>query len=746
MLNQYRALSLFPSVSAPVFNQQGGNVPSGFALTMTNLNGLGKIYYTTNGTDPRAYASGAVAPGAVAYTNGSPVVLKTGAVVKARVLNGAWSPVNEANFSVASPGIPVRITELMYNPVGGDAYEFIELQNIGATTVDLSGFSFDGITYIFPNGTTLAPGGVILLGSSVNPSAFATRYPGVVVAGTFGASLSNTGERIALLDASGDSVISVDYKNSGGWPTAANGGGYSLEIINPDGDPDDPANWRASLAVNGSPGLVSVVSPTNLVRFNEIMADNAGAVTNGGTFPDWLELYNGGTNAVSLVNWSLSNSGNSRKYVFPGGTTIAAGGYLVVWCDSQTAAPGLHSGFTLGRKGENLFLYDAATNRIDAISFGLQLTNYTVGRVGVGAAWQLTLPTPGSSNLAASVGAATNLVINEWLANSVTGGSDWLELYNTSSNQPVALAGLFLGTSNELFEIRSLSFIPPRGFVQLFADQQPGVDHLDFKLSASGDAIALYDYSGQPIDQVSLVNQLEGISQGRFPNGSSTLVSFPGTASPGASNYVSTYAGPVLNELMARNLSAVYDSRGNNPDWIELYNPNATNFSLAGMSLSKDPAAPGQWTFPAGVTLSANGYLLIWCDSSHPASTNGLTNLNTGFSLSGDGDAVYLFGTSGQIADSVAFGFQAADLSLGRNAGAWGLLSIPTPGAANAANAALGSAASLRINEWMANPASGDDWFELYNPDPLPVALGGLYLSDDPSITGMTNFTVPPLS
>jgi len=75
--------------------------------------------------------------------------------------------------------------------------------------------------------------------------------------------------------------------------------------------------------------------------------------------------------------------------------------------------------------------------------------------------------------VAAVTGGATNLVINEWLANSIAGGSDWLELFNKSSNQPVALAGLYLGTSNQLFEIRSLSFIPPLGFVQLFADENP---------------------------------------------------------------------------------------------------------------------------------------------------------------------------------------------------------------------------------------------------------------------------------
>src|SRR5205807_1590862 len=109
--------------------------------------------------------------------------------------------------------------------------EFLELQNIGATPVDLSGFSFQGISYVFPNGSVLPAGGLLVLASSVNPSAFASRYPGVVVFGNYGGALSNGGERIALLDANGNTVISVEYGNSAGWPTAANGGGYSLEIL-----------------------------------------------------------------------------------------------------------------------------------------------------------------------------------------------------------------------------------------------------------------------------------------------------------------------------------------------------------------------------------------------------------------------------------------------------------------------------------------------------------------------------------
>jgi hypothetical protein len=745
VLAQFMQAGLYPSVAAPSFNQQGGRVAFGFSLTMTAP--AGSIYYTTDGSDPRVYGVGSLSPSARLYS--SALSLTNDLVVKARVLNaGTWSALNEAAFTVSGMGVPIRITELMYNPVGGDVYQFIELQNIGATPVKMSGFSLDGVTYVFPAGTILAPGGVLVLAPNDNPSAFASRYPGVVVSGYYSGHLAHSGQRIALLDQNGNTVIAVNYKNSGGWPTTANGGGYSLEIINPNGDPDDPANWRASAAVNGSPGIVNVVTATDGVGFNEIMAGNAGAVTNGSsTTSDWLELYNSTASSISLSDWSLSNRGNVRKYVFPSGTSIPGGGYFVVWCDNRTNDPGLHSGFTLGRKGENLFLYDALTNRVDAFSYGLQVTNYSLGRVGPGASWQLNLPTPGTANLAANVGSATNLVINEWLANSPAGGSDWLELYNRSTNQAVALAGLYLATSNELFEIRSLSFIPPLGYLQLFADKTAGFDHLDFKLAAAGDAIVLYDCSGQELDRVSFVNQLDGVSQGRLPDGSSTIVSFPGTASPGAPNYVSSYDGPYLNELMARNVSAVYDVRGNYPNWVELYNPTATDVSLAGMGLTKDSTIPMQWTFPAEVTITANGYLVVWCDSTRPATTNGTTDLNTGFNLSGDGDMVYLFNTNSQIADSVAFGPQIPDRSIGRNGGVWNLLASPTPGLANAMNAALGNPSNLRVNEWMAAPgAASDNWFELYNADSLPVILTGLYLSDDPAITGTTNSLLPALS
>ena len=150
--------------------------------------------------------------------------------------------------------------------------------------------------------------------------------------------------------------------------------------------------------------------------------------------------------------------------------------------------------------------------------------------------------------------------------------------------------------------------------------------------------------------------------------------------------------------------------------------------------------------FPAGTTLAAGGYLVVWCDGSRAATTNFPAHLNTGQSLDGNSGGAYLFNSAGQVVDYVEYGFQIRDQSIGRTGGNWGLLASPTPGAANAAAATLGAAANLRFNEWEAEPSSGDDWFELYNLGAQPVDLGGLYLTDDPSLAGLTRFAIAPLS
>jgi hypothetical protein len=256
-LNQLRSAGFYPNTAAPTFNQFGGQVPNGFQLTMSAP--AGTIYYTLDGSDPRMIGGG-LSPTAIAYTGA--VTLNLGANVKARVRNGSdWSALTDAEFN--SP-FPVRITELHYNPaahagvVDRQDLEFIELLNLGTVTVSLDGAQIGGFAvepYTFTGGLSLAPGERIVVAR--NPAVFQQVYGGGVNLAPTGygdRNLSNGGELVTLVDAQGATVQSFTYADLAPWPSAPDGNGPSLEIIDPAGDPTNPANWRASAAAGGSPG------------------------------------------------------------------------------------------------------------------------------------------------------------------------------------------------------------------------------------------------------------------------------------------------------------------------------------------------------------------------------------------------------------------------------------------------------------------------------------------------------------
>lgn len=51
--DQFRSVKWFPAIDAPQFGQQGGYVASNYALSISNPNSSGTIYYTLDGSDPR---------------------------------------------------------------------------------------------------------------------------------------------------------------------------------------------------------------------------------------------------------------------------------------------------------------------------------------------------------------------------------------------------------------------------------------------------------------------------------------------------------------------------------------------------------------------------------------------------------------------------------------------------------------------------------------------------------------------
>ena len=148
----------------------------------------------------------------------------------------------------------------MYNPLGGDDYEFIEFQNVGGSELDLTGVFLDqGVRFTFPPDTSpLLPGQVVVLVS--NPTTFAERYPNMRIGGVYDGHLSNKGEEIIVHAADGQVLLQMVYGDENGWPISADGRGDSLTLINPAGNPSDPRNWRASIDLYGSPGTADLAN------------------------------------------------------------------------------------------------------------------------------------------------------------------------------------------------------------------------------------------------------------------------------------------------------------------------------------------------------------------------------------------------------------------------------------------------------------------------------------------------------
>lgn len=747
LTNHFALAGLLASSNAPVFSQFGGRVTPGFALTLSA--GVGTIYYTTNGADPRTRFTGKVSGDALAYSAGSPLVLDRSLLVRARTQwNTNWSAVTEAAFLVEEFGSPVRISELMYHPPGGEAYEYIELQNPTGVAIDLSGMSLRGVEYRFLEGSRLEAGGRLVLASNADPAAFTRRYPGVAVYGWFGGSLANGGETIALLDRQGRVVFSVIYDDGGDWPSSADGSGASLEIVDPMGNPRDPANWQASVQAGGTPGAAPSNQPAQGVCLNEIHA--AESLTN--RIPpsvalenDWIELRNLSPRTVDLGGWVLTDRADEARFVFPTNTLVEANSLLVVYADSLTNQPGLHTGFALDRNGESVFLINAQAARADAVTFGHQLEAFTIGRAGEGAGlWQLCSPTLGAANQPAPLAAATNLVLNEFVANAPAGGDDWIELANRDADLPVATDGLVLATTNSFSPLPALSFIAPGGLLAIAADASGSPNHLDFRLDADKGVVVLYDRNGSVLSSVSYKTQAEGVSWGRFPDRNGAWASlFPTPSQP--NRQANQTQGLVINEVMAYNLDKVTNALGQTADWVEIYNPTGETLSLAGMTLGLGVSGQDRWTFPADVELAADRFLVVWCSDTQPASTNQAEVLYAGRALPREGGMIDLHDARGLLVDHLAYGPQLANRSVGRIGNVWSLMDAPTPGAVNTLPALLGNAAAVRLNEWMVN-GDGGDWVELFNPDRFPVDLGNFTLTDDPSLAGQTKHILPPVS
>ncbi len=201
----------------------------------------------------------------------------------------------------------VVINEINTNLPGGD---WVELHNRGATPADVSGWKVydDGgaahaNAFTFSNGTTIPAGGVLL----VTPAFGLSANDSVTVATSLGTVVDSHEWRdgVHLISASRCGAREPFF-----WPTTGAGGSGAPT-------PD---------ALNDCVG--PAVAGQSDVFINEVRTSN----------PDFVELVNTGASAVDVGNWAITDSESllpGHVYVIPVGTTIPAGGLLVIEGDES---------------------------------------------------------------------------------------------------------------------------------------------------------------------------------------------------------------------------------------------------------------------------------------------------------------------------------------------------------------------------------------------------------------------------
>eukprot|EP00854_Cymbomonas_tetramitiformis_P000649 gene649-1081_t len=237
------------------------------------------------------------------------------------------------------------------------------------------------------------------------------------------------------------------------------------------------------------------------------------------------------------------------------------------------------------------------------------------------------------------------VLINEFLANPVSGAPEWVELYNTDSVASVDLSGFSVSDNRGVKYAKSVGEydIAPHGVFYLV------VSNSDRYLNNGKDGVFLRNKDEEVIDSFSYTTKPpEGLSNFRWPDGGAWQAELQ-PPSPDESNN-GTLKPIVINEILA------------NPDdtvgeWVELYNLHpSVAVSLRGYSVRD--AGGGVRALPEDAVIQSNDFYVFTVSSSDRY-------------LNNNGDTVNLFFTDNMVTnylvDSYSFLGASGDTSFFRH-------------------------------------------------------------------------------
>ncbi|MGH7941098.1 MAG: lamin tail domain-containing protein, partial [Limisphaerales bacterium] len=325
-----------------------------------------------------------------------------------------------------------------------------------------------GLSYTFPDGSTLGPTNFVVL--AVNDAAFAGAYGATNPVFDVLSEELQPGQLLSLVkpDNNGTNdliVTQVKYDALPPWPTDADGNAASLQLIDPNQDNWRAGNW-AAVSNSATPDAVNAVAasltPFPPLWINEVQPDNLTGITNkAGQRAAWVELFNPSANIVPLTGIYLANNyTNLLQWAFPTNSVIGPGQFDVIFADAQTnlsSSNELHTSFILTSGTGAVALTRLTTNGqqqvLDYVNYANIIPNDSYGSFPDGQSFyrqEFFQATPGASN----DGTATpppSFIDYDAVGSVYTQDFDWLPDPGSSSvnaDNPVAINGVTYSLAN----------------------------------------------------------------------------------------------------------------------------------------------------------------------------------------------------------------------------------------------------------------------------------------------------------
>lgn len=504
--------------------------------------------------------------------------------------------------------------------------------------------------------------------------------------------------------------------------------------------------------------LTSGVEKYSKLVINELASNNKGTImAPDGKLYDWVELYNGKDTKINLTNYSLSDTNDKVKWVFPENTIIEAKSYLVVFLSGKNAT-GLNANFKLSSiGGEELVLRNSKKKIIDAVETKPLNSNEVMAR-DIDGSWHIyNVATPGytntsegNNNYLASLEMETEplLAINEVLPNNKGEFKDaygeysgYIEIINISDKVVNLNEYAISNNINAPFRYNLPEVKLAKGEIFLIYTSNKNAKnnneyHANFKLN-SENGVAILAHQNKITSKVEYTTLANGVALIKdknnyietsnlspgYLNDKAGLISF------GKKKLIPN-EGLIISEVMPSNYSYMPHNGGEYYDWIELYNNSSKDIELNNYCLSKNDTSCSD-SLPK-IKIKAHSYYVLMASGDSKLSNDDYKHINVKV---GANDALYLF-QKNKIVDSLFIPKIDPGTSYGKDL-SYGVryYSNPTPKAKN-------SDGSLAVATPPTIKTVGGIYNNVENISVEIIGEGTVYYSVDGS-TPTTKYTKP---